>query len=188
MPRTKIVCTIGPASESPETIRALITSGMNVARLNFSHGNHQEHGERIRIIDSAERYYPHERYLQRVPSREVAESVAHAACILAKHLEASAIVAPTYSGQTARYISRFRPTQPVIALSPNKRVVQRLGLFWGCMPQLVASPASTDDMLESSARSALETGIVKRDDLVVNTAGHPVGTIGSTNMIRVKRL
>jgi pyruvate kinase len=42
MPRTKIVCTIGPASESPETIRALITDGMNVVRLNFYHGSRQE--------------------------------------------------------------------------------------------------------------------------------------------------
>lgn len=141
-----------------------------------------------RIVDSAERHFLYERYLQRVPSREVTESVAHAACILAKHLEASAIVAPTHSGQTARYISRFRPRQPIIALSPNKKVVQRLELFWGCMPQLVGSPASTDDMIESSARSALETGIVSTGDLVVITAGHPVGAIGSTNMLRVKRL
>jgi pyruvate kinase len=140
------------------------------------------------IIDSSEKRYLHERYLQRTPSKEVAESVAHAACILAKHLEASAIVAPTHSGQTARYISIFRPMQPIIALSPNKKVVQRLTLVWGCRPQLVDSPASTDDMIESSARSALKTGIVKRDDLVVITAGHPVGAVGSTNMVRVKKL
>jgi pyruvate kinase len=50
MPQTKVVCTIGPASSSPEMLRALIDSGMNVARLNFSHGSHAEHGEKIRII------------------------------------------------------------------------------------------------------------------------------------------
>lgn len=50
MPRTKIVCTIGPSSESSEIIRELIRSGMNVARLNFSHGTHESHGEKIRII------------------------------------------------------------------------------------------------------------------------------------------
>lgn len=49
MPCTKIVCTIGPASESPEIIRALIKHGMNVASLNCSHGSHQEHGEKIRL-------------------------------------------------------------------------------------------------------------------------------------------
>lgn len=48
--RTKIVCTIGPASESPEMLEKLIKAGMNVARLNFSHGNHEEHGSRIKNI------------------------------------------------------------------------------------------------------------------------------------------
>lgn len=50
MPRTKIVCTIGPACDSPEKIRQLIEEGMSVARLNFSHGTHAEHAEKIRII------------------------------------------------------------------------------------------------------------------------------------------
>ena len=50
MPKTKIICTIGPASETPEVIRELIQNGMNVARLNFSHGSHAEHLEKIRII------------------------------------------------------------------------------------------------------------------------------------------
>ena len=50
MPKTKIVCTIGPASDSPDLIRQLIKAGMNVARLNFSHGTHEEHQEKMRII------------------------------------------------------------------------------------------------------------------------------------------
>ena len=140
----------------------------------------------VRIVTSAERYFSHQRYLQRVPSKEVAESVAHASCILADHLEASAVIAPTRSGQTARYISRFRPKQPIIALSSNQKVVQRLALFWGCIPQLVPEPRDTDDMIDTSTRSALETGLVSRGDVVVITAGHPVGVVGSTNMVRVK--
>ena len=50
MRKTKIVCTIGPASESPELLEQLIEAGMNVARLNFSHGNHAEHKARIDAI------------------------------------------------------------------------------------------------------------------------------------------
>ena len=50
MRKTKIVCTIGPASESEEVLRELCLAGMNVARLNFSHGTHEEHLERIRRI------------------------------------------------------------------------------------------------------------------------------------------
>ena len=49
-PKTKIICTIGPASEKPEIIRELILNGMSVARLNFSHGTHDDHEEKINIV------------------------------------------------------------------------------------------------------------------------------------------
>ena len=55
MPKTKIVCTIGPASSSKELIRQMVLSGMNVARLNFSHGTHIEHKEKIDIIREVSR-------------------------------------------------------------------------------------------------------------------------------------
>jgi len=48
--KTKIVCTIGPASESEEVLKQLMLNGLNVARLNFSHGTHEEHKKRIDII------------------------------------------------------------------------------------------------------------------------------------------
>src|SRR5450759_492625 len=48
--RTKIVCTLGPASETPAIIEKMIRAGMNVARLNFSHGSHEDHGKKIKII------------------------------------------------------------------------------------------------------------------------------------------
>ena len=53
MRKTKIVCTIGPATESEEQLRALMLAGMNVARLNFSHGTHEEHKVRIDRIKKA---------------------------------------------------------------------------------------------------------------------------------------
>lgn len=53
MSKTKIVCTIGPSSESPEMLRKLIQAGMNVARLNLAHGELEEHAERIRHIREA---------------------------------------------------------------------------------------------------------------------------------------
>jgi pyruvate kinase len=51
--RTKIVATIGPASDSPEMIRKMLLAGMNVARLNFSHGNYEDHAERIQRLRAA---------------------------------------------------------------------------------------------------------------------------------------
>jgi len=70
----------------------------------------------------------------------------------------------------------------------NPHVVRRLNLFWGCLPRHVPEPTDTGDMIESSARLALKTGYVSKDDVVVITSGHPVEVAGSTNMIRVKKL
>ena len=52
--RTKIVCTIGPATASPEMLDRLVHAGMDAARLNFSHGTHEEHGERARLVREAQ--------------------------------------------------------------------------------------------------------------------------------------
>ena len=141
-----------------------------------------------RIIEDAENGYPHDRYLTLMPEKEVSESVSYVSCVLADHLDAAAIVAPTQSGQTAKHISRFRPKRGIIALSPNASKVRRLALFWGCFPRLEPDPRDTDDMIEKAARGALETGRVSSGDLVVITAGHPVWVAGTTNMLRVKRL
>src|SRR3954470_8028605 len=50
MPRAKIVCTLGPASSTPERIGELIEAGMSVARLNFSHGSHEDHARTLQIV------------------------------------------------------------------------------------------------------------------------------------------
>jgi len=50
MRKTKIVCTLGPATDSEETLRAMLESGLNVARFNFSHGSHAEHKKRLDMV------------------------------------------------------------------------------------------------------------------------------------------
>ena len=52
MRKTKIICTIGPASENEEVLTQMCLAGMNVARLNFSHGTHDEHAKKIELIKS----------------------------------------------------------------------------------------------------------------------------------------
>ena len=52
--RTKIVCTIGPATSTPDLVDRLVQAGMDAARLNFSHGTHAEHGERARLVRDAQ--------------------------------------------------------------------------------------------------------------------------------------
>jgi pyruvate kinase len=142
----------------------------------------------VRIVVSAEGNFPHRRFLEMMPQKDVSESVAHASCVLANHLDAAAIVATTRSGFTAMQISRFRPSCRLIALSPEPRTIRRLALFWGCIPSYVEETRNTDERIEKAAVSAIGTGNVSPGDLVVITTGHPVWAAGTTNMMRVKQL
>ncbi len=141
-----------------------------------------------KIAKSAEETYNYEKSFSMVTDIHVSESVAHAACILADHLQAAAIVASTQSGFTAAQISRFRPRSRIIALSPDRQTVRRLCLFWGCMPSFVPRAKDVDDMLDAAVNRARETGHVKAGDLLVITAGHPLWEPGTTNMIKVREI
>ncbi|MBW2370461.1 MAG: pyruvate kinase, partial [Deltaproteobacteria bacterium] len=122
-----------------------------------------------RIAESAEREFQHDKYLGLIPKKEMSESVAHASCVLADHLDAAAVIATTRSGATARYIARFRPRARIIALSPDLATVRRLSLVWGCIPHWVPGTKNTDEMIENAAGTSLESGMVKPGDLVVIT-------------------
>ncbi len=141
----------------------------------------------VRIVAEAEKTFPHDRYLKMVPEKEISDSVTYAACVLADHLDAAAIIAPTQSGRTAIQISRFRPKQPIIAFTPKRTIVRRLSLFRGIYPHLILDPRDTDDMIEKVSKRAVETGGLLEGDLAVITAGHPVWVAGKTNIIRVMR-
>ncbi len=142
----------------------------------------------LKITSQAEKSYPHERHLKLTPEKAVPDSVAYASCVLADHLDAAAIVANTRTGFTAMKISRFRPRSKIIAFSPEPKTIRRLALYWGCNPTLVGAPKDTDGLIDMAAEAALETGEVKKGDLIVITAGHPVGEQGTTKMLRVKKL
>jgi pyruvate kinase len=141
-----------------------------------------------RLILAAETGFPFDKFLSMIPAKDVSESVAHACCILANHLDAKAIVAHTQSGMTARHIARFRPRQPIAALSPNIQTARRLCLSWGCHPRLISKLRNTEEMIEASSQAALTAGDARMGDLIVITVGHPIGVTGTTNMLRVKRL
>jgi len=148
--------------------------------------------EAVRFMDkicrAAEEGFPYWKYLEMLPEKEVSESIAHAACTLADHLDAKVIAAYTYSGATARFISRFRPRQPIVALSPEQKTVSRLAMIWGCIPLLTDNPENTDDLLDKAARSVLASGALRAGDLIVMTLGHPIWRTGTTNMLQVKRI
>lgn len=111
----------------------------------------------------------------------ICQSVAHTAI----NLGVNAIVAPTESGHTARMISKYRPKAPIVAVTSNVAVTRRLTLVWGVHPQLGKKVTTTDEMLDHAVVESLETGIVKHGDLIIITAGVPVGEKGTTNLMKV---
>jgi len=101
----------------------------------------------------------------------VVEAVCYAACELARDMRATAIVAPTESGFTARQMSRFRPRQPILAPTPNDQAARRLTLFWGVYPRLVGVRGSIEEMFAAAEDVAREEGFLGPGDTVVVTAG-----------------
>ena len=116
----------------------------------------------------------------------VTEAISQATAKLAAELEAEAIVTSTQSGHTARMVSKFKPATPIIALSSNRRVARQLALTWGVEALVYPPTATTDEMFSGSIAASLKEGLIKEGDLVVITAGVPVGVAGTTNLIRVE--
>ena len=119
-------------------------------------------------------------------AKTIPEAISVSAISLARDLDVKAFLIPTTSGSTARLIARYRPTQPIIAISPDPQTVKMLCLVWGVYPQTARGFKNTDEMVRVLQQKALESGIVKRGDLVAITAGLPLHQSGTTNMITAK--
>ena len=115
----------------------------------------------------------------------VSDATAHAACLTAKDVNASAIVTVSESGNTARLLSKYRPAQPIIACVMNEQVQRQLAISWGITPLMMALAHSTDELIEMSTSLAKENGYLHNGELAVVTAGVPVGVSGTTNMIKI---
>jgi pyruvate kinase len=115
-----------------------------------------------------------------------AEAIGHAGTAIAKDLNASAIITPTQSGVTARMISKFRPQSQIIAATPSPATARSLSLNWGVHSVLIPEILETDELLSVSVNEAWAKNLVKTGDVVVLTAGVPVGKVGATNMIKIQ--
>ena len=82
-------------------------------------------------------------------------------------------------------VSKYRPGCPIIAATPKEEVLRRLSIVWGVIPIQVRETTGTDQMIEEATKKSLKAGLIKCGDLVVITAGVPVGVPGTTNLIKV---
>ena len=141
-----------------------------------------------KIAQAAEDQFPFEWFFKRDSEGKegLSQAISHAATFLAEKVGAVAIVTPTESGSTTRWVSRLRPRQPILALSRHLSTVRRLNLCWGVEPILVEGWKDTDEMVDGSRRMPKALGMASPGDRIIIIAGVPISIPGTTNLIKVE--
>ncbi len=117
---------------------------------------------------------------------DVTEAIGRAVAEAADNLNIKTIVAATKSGHTARMISKYRPDADILAVTFDERTRRSLAVNWGVFPVVAETPASTDEMFNLATEKAKEAGFAKEGDLILITAGVPVGEKGTTNVMKIQ--
>ncbi|ANE48443.1 pyruvate kinase [Paenibacillus swuensis] len=123
-----------------------------------------------------------------ISQTSVTEAISQAVANTALDLEAKAIITSTESGYTARMVSKYRPKAPILAVTPSEQVMRRLAMVWGVIPVKGTAATTTDEMFDIAVNGGVSTGMLSLGDLVVITAGVPVGRAGTTNLIKVHHI
>ena len=144
-----------------------------------------------KIIESTEQELDYLELLEIAMNSEeedITGSIAHSVINCANRLKAKAIIAPTISGYTARKMSRFRPSCPVIALSPNIKTVRSLALNFAIHSIKIDEVRTFDEIVELSKEIALQYLDVKKGDKIIITGGYPFKKIKHTNFMKIEEL
>ncbi len=142
----------------------------------------------VRIAVEAERnidYATRMRQREVINNPDITNAIAHATCTTALDLNASAVITVTHSGLTCFMVSKFRPTCPIIGCSVFSSICRQLSLAWGVIPVLVEEQDNSDALFEHAVERSKEEGLIRDGEIVVITAGVPLGISGTTNMIKV---
>ena len=117
--------------------------------------------------------------------RNLTNAISHAAVTTAHDIGAKAVITVTKSGSTARHISKYRPSCMIIGCTPSKTVLRQMNMSWGVYPVFMDEKKNTDELFDSAIKAAEVAGLISKDDVVVLTAGVPLGIAGNTNMLKV---
>ncbi len=120
--------------------------------------------------------------------RVITDAVSHATVSASFTLGAKAIIAVSRSGYTVRKVSRFRPECVIIGATTSEKAYNQLALNWGVLPVMAQMQANSDELFAHAMECAKSTGVVKEGDLVVITAGVPVGVSGNSNTMRIDHI
>lgn len=117
---------------------------------------------------------------------DMAEAIGQSVGHTAKNLNIQTIVAATESGHTARMISKYRPKAHIVAVTFSESQARKLALSYGVYPYVSKKPSTTDEMMDLAAIVAKNNGYAKEGDLIIITAGVPVGERGTTNLMKIQ--
>ena len=140
-----------------------------------------------RIARRTEQALDHQEIIARAmasSSRDVASAMGLAVADTVEDLGAQAVIACTQSGATARAISKYRPSAPVIAATSCEKTATSLALYWGVQPVVVAETSNTDELLATAAKVAEDFAGLEAGEIAVVTAGLPAGE-GNTNLMKI---
>ncbi|HEX2700306.1 MAG TPA: pyruvate kinase [Acidimicrobiales bacterium] len=121
-------------------------------------------------------------------SVRITAAISAAAWRAAADADVAAVIACTSNGATARAISRFRPTVPVLAATPSVRAARQLSMAWGITPVLADWHDTTDDIVWFAVKAAVESGVVDSGDLVAVLVGSPTEPEPVTDTLRLVRV
>jgi pyruvate kinase len=116
------------------------------------------------------------------------DRISKGACVLANDIKASAILAITKTGRTARYLSRYRPNTPIIAFTDNIDVLKQLNLVWGVKAERIPDISDTDTTLNDTKNLAEKLGYIETGETVVFVAGIPIRESNIINMIKIDKV
>ncbi len=117
--------------------------------------------------------------------KDVTSAISHATCTTAHDLGAVAIMTASKTGQTARMISKYRPSCPIISGSSSDKVLRQMNMSWGVVPLKIEEMTNSDKLFDHLVEEAQNYGLLKSGDIAVITAGMPLGISGTTNMLKV---
>ena len=124
--------------------------------------------------------------LKAYDQEDTTEAIGQAVGHTAKNLKIETIVAATESGHTARMISKYRPKADIVAMTFSEATADALTLKWGVVPIVSEKPETTDDMFNLAATYVVDHGFASEGELILITAGVPVGESGTTNLMKIQ--
>lgn len=142
-----------------------------------------------RIIEKTESHIDYSILLEqkgRLVTSGMTDAISYASAEIAHDLQASLIITSTETGNTALQVSKYRPTKPILAVTPNESTALKLKMVFGVYSAVIKPSKNIDDMFDKAIKAARKVKMIKKGEKAVITAGVIVNVPGTTNLIKVQ--